>query len=53
MCARPQLIVNHKQVTGITGVIMVAPNRPGPVRKGSESPNAAQLPKRKVYGYER
>ena len=30
--------------TGITGVIMVAPNRPGPVRKGSESPNAAPLP---------
>ena len=23
---------------------MVAPNRPGPVRKGSESPNAAPLP---------
>ena len=30
--------------TGITGVIMVSPNRPGPVRKGSESPNATPLP---------
>jgi hypothetical protein len=30
--------------TGITGVIMVSPNRPGPLRKGSESANAAPLP---------
>jgi prealbumin domain-containing protein len=30
--------------TGIRGVIMVTPIRPGPVRKGSESPNAAPLP---------
>jgi Prealbumin-like fold domain len=29
---------------GITGVVMVTPIRPGPVRKGSESPNAAPLP---------
>jgi Prealbumin-like fold domain len=31
--------------TGITGVILVAPIRPGPVKKGSESPNTAPLPK--------
>src|SRR5262245_178758 len=30
--------------TGITGVIMVTPIRPGPVKKGSESPTAAPLP---------
>jgi Carboxypeptidase regulatory-like domain len=30
--------------TGITGVIMVTPIRPGPVRKGSEFPSAAPLP---------
>ena len=29
--------------TGITGVIMVTPIRPGPVRAGSESPGAAPL----------
>ena len=33
--------------TGITGVVMVTPIRPGPVRKGSESPNAAPLPNAK------
>ena len=33
--------------TGITGVVMVTPIRPGPVRKGSESPNAAPLPNTK------
>jgi hypothetical protein len=30
--------------SGITGVIMVTPIRPGPTRKGFESPNAAPLP---------
>ena len=30
--------------TGITGVIMITPIHPGPVRKGSESPRAAPLP---------
>ena len=30
--------------TGITGVIMVTPIRPGPAKKGSEFPNAAPLP---------
>src|SRR3954452_24258505 len=33
--------------TGITGVVMVTPIRPGPARKGSESPNAAPLPNAK------
>ena len=33
--------------TGITGVIMVTPIRPGPIRKGSESPTAAPLPNAK------
>jgi Prealbumin-like fold domain len=33
--------------TGIKGVIMVSPIRPGPVRKGSEFPNAAPLPNAK------
>jgi hypothetical protein len=30
--------------TGITGVVMVTPIRPGPIRAGSESPTAAPLP---------
>jgi len=30
--------------TGISGVIMVTPIRPGPIRKGSELPTAAPLP---------
>jgi len=30
--------------TGITGVIMVTPIRPGAIRKGSEIPTAAPLP---------
>ena len=30
--------------TGIEGVVMVSPIRPGPIRKGSESPNVAPLP---------
>jgi len=29
--------------TGITGVVMVSPIRPGPIRKGSEFPTAAPL----------
>jgi len=29
---------------GITGVILVTPIRPGPVKKGSESPETAPLP---------
>ena len=33
--------------TGIAGVIMVTPIRPGPVKKGSESPDAAPLPNAK------
>src|SRR6516165_4919487 len=30
--------------TGLRGVIMVTPIRPGPVKKGSESPTAGPLP---------
>jgi hypothetical protein len=30
--------------TGIEGVVTVSPIRPGPTRKGSESPNVAPLP---------
>lgn len=30
--------------TGITGVILVTPIRPGPIKKESESPKAAPLP---------
>jgi hypothetical protein len=30
--------------TGITGIVMVSPIRPGPIKKGSESANAAPLP---------
>ena len=33
--------------TGITGVVLVTPIRPGPIRAGSESPNAAPLPNAK------
>jgi hypothetical protein len=32
---------------GITGVIMVTPIRPGPIKAGSESPAAAPLPNAK------
>ena len=30
--------------TGIEGVITVSPTRPGPIRAGSDIPNAAPLP---------
>ena len=32
------------RVTGIEGVITVSPTRPGPIRAGSDTPNAAPLP---------
>ena len=32
------------RVTGIEGVITVSPTRPGPIRAGSDVPNAAPLP---------
>ena len=32
------------RVTGIEGVITVSPTRPGPIRAGSDIPNAAPLP---------
>jgi hypothetical protein len=30
--------------TGVTGVVLVTPIRPGPIRAGSETPTAAPLP---------
>jgi uncharacterized membrane protein len=33
--------------TGITGVVLVTPIRPGPIRAGSETPTAAPLPNAK------
>jgi hypothetical protein len=33
--------------TGITGVVLVTPIRPGPIRAGSESPSAGALPNAK------
>jgi hypothetical protein len=33
--------------TGITGMVLVTPIRPGPIRAGSESPTAAPLPNAK------
>ena len=33
--------------TGITGMVLVTPVRPGPIRAGSESPTAAPLPNAK------
>ena len=36
--------IEPDRATGIEGVITVSPTRPGPIRKGSEIPNAAPLP---------
>ena len=36
--------MERDQVTGIEGVITVSPTRPGPIRAGSDIPNAAPLP---------
>jgi hypothetical protein len=35
---------NRDMTTGIEGVITVSPTRPGPIRAGSDIPNAAPLP---------
>ena len=35
---------NRDMITGIEGMITVSPIRPGPIRAGSELPNAAPLP---------
>jgi hypothetical protein len=32
------------RATGIEGIVMVSPIRPGPIKKGSEVPNVAPLP---------
>jgi len=44
VCASAAPTESKAENTGITGVIMVTPIRPGPVTKGSESPKAAPLP---------
>jgi hypothetical protein len=36
--------ISRAAATGIEGVITVRPTRPGPIRAGSELPNAAPLP---------
>jgi hypothetical protein len=36
--------IEPDQATGVEGVVTVSPTRPGPIRKGSEIPNAAPLP---------
>ena len=44
MCASVTLSESKAGNTGITGVIMVSPIRPGPVKKESEFPKEAPLP---------
>src|SRR5882724_11538075 len=44
VCASVALSESKTGNTGITGVIMVTPIRPGPIRARSESPSAAPLP---------
>jgi hypothetical protein len=44
VCASVASSESKTENTGISGVIMVSPTRPGPTRKGSESANAAPLP---------
>ena len=36
--------IEPDRATGVEGVVTVSPTRPGPIRKGSEIPNAAPLP---------
>jgi hypothetical protein len=43
VCAPMALSESKAGNTGITGVVMVTPIRPGPLRAGSESPSAAPL----------
>jgi uncharacterized membrane protein len=47
VCASAARSESKTENTGITGVIMVTPIRPGPIRKGSELPTAAPLPNAK------
>jgi hypothetical protein len=44
VCASVAVSESKPSNTGITGVVMVSPTRPGPIRKGFESANAAPLP---------
>jgi hypothetical protein len=36
--------IKPDRATGVEGAVTVSPTRPGPIRKGSEIPNAAPLP---------
>jgi hypothetical protein len=36
--------IEPDRATGVEGMVTVSPTRPGPIRKGSEIPNAAPLP---------
>jgi hypothetical protein len=36
--------IEPDRATGVEGVVTVSPTRPGPIRKGSEIPNAVPLP---------
>ena len=44
VCASAALSESKTRNTGIAGVILVTPIRPGPIRAGSESPSAVPLP---------
>jgi len=44
VCTRATRSESKTGNTGIAGVVMVTPIRPGPIKKGSESPEAAPLP---------
>ena len=44
MCASVARSDSKAGNTGITGVVLVTPIRPGPIRAGSETPTAAPLP---------
>ena len=41
--------IKNGKSTGIKGVIMVTPFRPGPVKKGSEFPDRGAASKRNIY----
>ena len=52
VCASVACSESKRGNTGIAGVIMVTPIRPGPAKKGSEFPNVAPLPNATVSRYE-
>ena len=44
VCASVARSDSKPETTGITGVVLITPIRPGPIRAGSESPTTAPLP---------